>query len=110
MGSVASLISARESRTARAELKRCLIDGDLSLSAALRTPVTVIGDMPVYELIKALPYIGNPRLALLNDKAIEARINLFLPIVVLTERQRKWLCYHLEDDGYGRMDQRSASA
>src|SRR6266496_2496842 len=92
--SIDSIKQARDSRSMRAYFKDRVRSGDLSLSAALRLEVGFIGDMPTYELLKALPYIGNPRLAILNDKAMKAGVNLFLPVVVLTERQRKWLCYN----------------
>lgn len=105
--------NSAKSRQSRAALKMGLRTGTVSLEAALRPRVEDVGAMPTYELIKALPKIGNARLAILNSWAIIHRINLFLPIVVLTERQRRWLltaCYTVvkeEEHGNRSLDQRA---
>ena len=78
-------------RRARRGVKTDLRTGTLSLTAALRSPVALIGDLPTYELLLAVPQLSHARLAILNSYAIEARVNLCLPVVVLTERQRTWI-------------------
>lgn len=78
-------------RRQRAEIKRRIKSRDLSLAAALRLPISTIGDMAVYELLLSCPQFGHPRLAILNSYAILEGVNLFLPVVTLTERQRLWI-------------------
>jgi hypothetical protein len=79
------------SKRARAAVKRDVKDGSLSLAAALRQPMERLGDMPTYELLLSVPRLSRGRLAIINDYAMIDHINLCLPVVVLTERQRDWI-------------------
>jgi|SRR6266576_3165101 len=78
-------------RQGRAGVRRGVRSGSISLAAGLRSPVALIGDMATYELLLCVPKMGLGRLAILNQSAMAARVNLCLPVVVLTERQRLWI-------------------
>jgi hypothetical protein len=53
--------------------------------------MALIGDMPVYDLLLYVPQFGPARLAILNSEAMKVGVNVCLPVVTLTERQRAWL-------------------
>lgn len=78
-------------RRARASIRHELKQGRILPADVLRKPPRVIWEVPTYRVLLWVPRLGPDRLALLNDDAILARVNLAMPIVTLTAREREWL-------------------
>lgn len=101
MGSLAEARSlSTVARKKRAQVKSDLKSGHYTLEVALGLPAQLIGNLPVYELLKVMPGIGPTRLSSIGNRAIDAGVNLFLPVVALTTRQRAWLvrtCYNVTE-------------
>lgn len=86
----------RAQKKKRALVKRGLKEGRVSLRWVLTERPECCWEMPVYELVRALPGVGPARMAVLNDDAMKARVNLFLPVLALGPRERAWLVTRLK--------------
>lgn len=65
--------------------------GDLTVYEVLRDRPDCILDMPVHRVISAARGIGVMRMIAIADEASVARVNLFVPVVALSARQRAWV-------------------
>jgi hypothetical protein len=89
-----ALQRGNELRGRRAEAKRRLRSGDLSLADAMGDPPPEIAGMLLIDVIRAL---GTSRRASLQDlgrMAIADRVNLMVPLGGASARSRAWVATH----------------
>lgn len=84
-------------RAARSGDKAALRRGDLSIQDALGDPSEALSDLALWELLCMTPRVGRERIAKINRCAIQADINLALPLGRSSPYTRQWLTAALDD-------------
>lgn len=78
-------------RQARAALRHEVRTGMKTIAEVLTDPPRDLWEVPTYRILGWAPGVGPDRLAVLNQEAIRAEVNLLMPVIVLTSRERSWL-------------------
>lgn len=82
---------ATKARLEKAEVRRKIRSGELTLSEVLVDIPKCLQNVPTLFVIDMVPYVGQSRLAQLNYEASKHGINLALPLGALTARAREFL-------------------
>lgn len=85
-----ALLTANETRTKRAQLKRGLRSGDVTLAQAFREPV--FADSLLIEVVR---YTGaHKALAAVGKQALRDNVNLMVTVGRASERSKAWVAKH----------------
>jgi hypothetical protein len=78
-------------RRQKAQIRRDLADGTLTLADLLHHPPACFDRVPTFTVLLTLPLFGPRRLADWNGEAVRRNMNLALPPAQLSTRTRDWL-------------------
>jgi hypothetical protein len=78
-------------RRQKAQAKRDLLAGTLTLADILHNPPACYAQVPTITILLSLPRFGPKRLANWNGEAVRRGMNLALPPAQLSTRTRDWL-------------------
>ena len=94
---MAALAKANRIRTFRAQMKRDIKAGRVDARGVIAAPYEDVQTMHVYDLLRAVPYMGRIR----ADKLLRrCSIAPSKTVGGLSERQRKALLHHLWQEGH----------
>lgn len=83
--------AATRTRLEKAEVRRKLRSGELTLTELLANMPKCVRNTPTMFILDMIPYVGNSTLAQVNYEAAKYGINLALPLGALTERAKTFL-------------------
>jgi hypothetical protein len=78
-------------RQAKAQTRRDLASGELTLAELLNDPPAYYANVPTFKVLMSLPRFGPKTLAKWNSEAVRGQMNLALPPARLSTRTRDWL-------------------
>ena len=78
-------------RQARADVRRQLGSGGLTIAAAMHDRPSDLGDIALFEIVLMARNVGRRRLRQLNERAVAAGVNLALTLQEADERTRDWV-------------------
>lgn len=84
------VLSTRQ-RSGRAQVRRDLRSGRLSLASVLRNPPRELADDLVFDVLLRSRGFGLTKLRKANARAMSAGVNFALPLGTSSERSRRWL-------------------
>lgn len=82
---------ATQARKDKAEIRRRLRAGEVTLGDLLEDIPACIRNTPTLFVLDMIPYVGDSTLAEVNHQAIRSGINLALPLGALTGRAKTFL-------------------
>lgn len=80
-----------KTKLARMQLKLSLSSGRTTIAEVLSSVPECAREMPLHELISAVGGVGPARLVSINHDAMSHRVNLFLPVVAVSQTAKKWV-------------------
>jgi hypothetical protein len=88
-----ALAVANTVRIERAVLRAKVVNDACSLRELFADPPDALSRAPIWQVL--CWRLSSWQVARLNRKAIDARVNLALPIASLNTHTREWLCEHV---------------
>lgn len=96
---------ARQTYAAHRPVRAALRRGELSIATVMRQQPDALAEHTVFEVLLMAHQFGRARLRALNDRALDANINLAVSLQAADEHTREWVARHALP--HGRMGPRS---